>query len=72
MDQAQAEGWSLTHTLERLLSIEVTATDTRRLSGRFRFANLPTGATLSSRCSTRFGGSEWPRASRVTFAVLSG
>jgi DNA replication protein DnaC len=45
--QAQAEGWSLTHALERLLSIEVTATDARRLSGRFRFANLPTGATLN-------------------------
>lgn len=46
LDQAQVEGWSLTHALERLLSIEVTATDARRLSGRFRFANLPTGATL--------------------------
>ncbi|GAB3138649.1 ATP-binding protein [Marisediminicola antarctica] len=46
LDHAQAEGWSLTHALERLLSIEVTATDARRLSGRFRFANLPTGATL--------------------------
>jgi DNA replication protein DnaC len=46
LDQAQAEGWSLTHVLERLLSIEVTATDARRLSGRFRFANLPTGTTL--------------------------
>ena len=46
LDQAQAEAWSLTHALERLLAIEVTATDTRRLSGRFRFANLPTGATL--------------------------
>jgi DNA replication protein DnaC len=46
LDQAGAEGWSLTHTLERLLAIEVTATDARRLSGRFRFANLPTGATL--------------------------
>ncbi|MET3768620.1 DNA replication protein DnaC [Marisediminicola sp. UYEF4] len=46
LDQAQAEGWTLTHTLERLLAIEVTATDARRLSGRFRFANLPTGATL--------------------------
>ena len=46
LDQAQAEGWSLTHALERLLAIEVTATDARRLSGRFRFANLPTGATL--------------------------
>ena len=47
LDQAQAEGWTLTHALERLLSIEVTATDARRLSGRFRFANLPTGATLT-------------------------
>ena len=46
LDQAQAEGWSLAHALERLLSIEVTATDARRLSGWFRFANLPTGATL--------------------------
>jgi DNA replication protein DnaC len=47
LDQAQAESWSLTHALERLLAIEVTATDARRLSGRFRFANLPTGATLN-------------------------
>jgi len=46
LDQAQAEGWTLTHALERLLQIEVTATDARRLSGRFRFANLPTGTTL--------------------------
>ena len=47
LDQAQAESWSLTQTLERLLAVEVTATDARRLSGRFRFANLPTGATLN-------------------------
>ncbi|MBX9719173.1 MAG: IS21-like element helper ATPase IstB [Microbacteriaceae bacterium] len=47
LDQAQAEGWSLTHTLELLLRVEVTATDARRLAGRFRFANLPTGATLA-------------------------
>ncbi len=47
LDQAGAEGWSLTHALERLLQIEVTATDARRLTGRFRFANLPTGATLT-------------------------
>jgi DNA replication protein DnaC len=46
LDQAQAEGWSLTQTLEHLLAVEVTATDARRLAGRFRFANLPTGATL--------------------------
>ena len=47
LDQAQAEGWSLTQALEHLLAVEVTATDDRRLSGRFRFANLPTGATLT-------------------------
>lgn len=47
LDQAQTENWTLTHTLERLLQIEVTATDARRLTGRFRFANLPTGATLN-------------------------
>ena len=47
LDQAQAEGWSLTQALEHLLAVEVTATDARRLSGRFRFANLPTGATLT-------------------------
>lgn len=46
LDQAQAEGWTLTTALERLLQIEVTATDARRLAGRFRFANLPTGQTL--------------------------
>lgn len=46
LDQAQAEGWSLTQTLEHLLAVEVTATEARRLAGRFRFANLPTGATL--------------------------
>lgn len=47
LDQAQAEGWSLTRALEHLLAVEVTATDARRLAGRFRFANLPTGATLT-------------------------
>lgn len=46
LDQAHAEGWTLTTALERLLQIEVTATDARRLAGRFRFANLPTGQTL--------------------------
>lgn len=46
LDQAQAEGWSLTQALERLLSIEVGATDARRLAGRLRFASLPTDARL--------------------------
>lgn len=47
LDQASAEGWSLTHALEQLLRVEVTATEVRRLAGRLRFANLPTGATLA-------------------------
>jgi len=46
LDQATVEGWSLTQALERLLAVEVSATHARRLTGRFRFANLPTGATL--------------------------
>lgn len=45
LDHAQAEDWTLTHALERLLAIKVTATEKRRLAGRFRFANLPTGGT---------------------------
>ena len=46
LDAATAEGLSLTAALERLLAIEVTATDARRLAGRLRFASLPTPATF--------------------------
>ncbi len=46
LDQATAEGLSLTAALERLLGAEVTATQARRLAGRLRFACLPTPATL--------------------------
>ena len=47
LDQATAEGLSLTAALERLLAIEVDATTARRLAGRLRFACLPTPATLA-------------------------
>lgn len=47
LDAATAEGLSLTATLERLLAIEVDATEARRLAGRLRFASLPTPATLA-------------------------
>jgi DNA replication protein DnaC len=47
LDQAQTEDWSMTTTLERLLAIEVQATEDRRLTGRLRFACLPTPATLA-------------------------
>ena len=46
LDAATAEGLSVTAALERLLGLEVTATEARRLSGRLRFACLPTPATL--------------------------
>ena len=37
----------MTATLEHLLTVEVDATEARRLAGRMRFACLPTGATLA-------------------------
>ena len=46
MDEAVTEQLSLTAALERLLAIEVDATEARRLAGRLRFASLPTPATL--------------------------
>ena len=47
LDQATAEGLSLTVALERLLAAEVDASTSRRLAGRLRFACLPTPATLA-------------------------
>jgi DNA replication protein DnaC len=46
LDAAAAEKLSVTAALERLLAIEVNATEARRLAGRLRFACLPTPATL--------------------------
>lgn len=46
LDAANTENLSATATLERLLAIEVEATEARRLSSRLRFASLPTDATL--------------------------
>jgi DNA replication protein DnaC len=47
LDAATSEGLSLTTALERLLAVEVDATEARRLAGRLRFACLPTPATLA-------------------------
>jgi DNA replication protein DnaC len=47
LDSAHAEGLSVTAALERLLAVEVAATEARRLAGRLRFASLPTPATLT-------------------------
>ena len=46
LDQAASEGLSVTAALERLLALEVDATEARRLAGRLRFACLPTPASL--------------------------
>ena len=46
LDQARTEKLTMTAALERLLRIEVTATEARRLAGRLRFACLPGDATL--------------------------
>lgn len=46
LDQARVEQLTVTTALERLLRIEVDATQARRLAGRLRFACLPTPDTL--------------------------
>src|SRR6478752_1955631 len=46
LDTAKTEDLSPTATLERLLRIEVQATEARRLERRIRFSNLPTPATI--------------------------
>lgn len=46
LDAARAEGLTMTAALERLLALEVDATEARRLAGRLRFASLPSPASL--------------------------
>ena len=46
LDAARTEGLSLTAALERLLALEVSDTEARRLAGRLRFASLPSPASL--------------------------
>ncbi|WP_163568760.1 IS21-like element helper ATPase IstB [Fodinicola feengrottensis] len=47
LDAARAENLSVTAALERLLEIEVNATEARRLASRLRFACLPNPHTLA-------------------------
>ncbi|MFZ5852216.1 MAG: IS21-like element helper ATPase IstB [Actinomycetota bacterium] len=47
LDAARAEDLSATATLERLLAVEVAATEDRRLTSRLRFACLPAPWTLA-------------------------
>lgn len=47
LDAARSENLSITAALERLLEIEVNATEARRLSSRLRFACLPEPWTLN-------------------------
>ena len=46
LEAARAEGLGLTAALERLLALDVRATEARRLAGRLRFASLPSPASL--------------------------
>ncbi len=46
LDAARAEDLSVTVALERLLELEVNATEDRRRTGRLRFASLPAPWTL--------------------------
>ena len=57
LDQASNEGLSVTAALERLLALEVDATEARRLAGRLRFACLP--PRPASRTSTTTPPPAW-------------
>lgn len=46
LDEAATRKLTVTAALERVLAVEVEATQARRLAGRLRFANLPTPASL--------------------------
>jgi hypothetical protein len=46
LDQTRTHDLSPTATLEQLLALEVEQTEARRITGRLRFASLPTAATL--------------------------
>ncbi|MGY2092781.1 IS21-like element helper ATPase IstB [Nocardia gipuzkoensis] len=48
LEDATTQNLSATATLEKLLRIEVHDTEARRLTGRLRFANLPTPASLEN------------------------
>jgi DNA replication protein DnaC len=47
LDDARARSLSPVATLERLLAVEVEATEARRLASRTHFACLPAGYTLA-------------------------
>ena len=66
LDTATTEGLSLTATLERLLALEIDATEARRLTSRLQFASLPTPATLED-----FDYDAQPAADRALITELS-
>ena len=47
LDDARAQSLSAVATVERLLAVEVAATQARRLASRTHFACLPAGYTLA-------------------------
>jgi DNA replication protein DnaC len=66
LDAARTENLSLTAALERLLALEVTETEARRLAGRLRFASLPSPASL-----TDFDYDAAPGVDRALIAELA-
>jgi len=60
LDTAVAEGLSVTAALERLLAVEVDATEARRLAGRLRFASLPTPQPWTGSTTTPHPASTGP------------
>ncbi|MBV9142480.1 MAG: IS21-like element helper ATPase IstB [Pseudonocardiales bacterium] len=66
LDTATAEGLSLTAALERLLALEIDATEARRLTSRLQFASLPTPATLED-----FDYDAQPAADRTLITELA-
>jgi hypothetical protein len=78
LDPARAENLSLTAVLERLLEIEVNATEERRLACRPRFACLPdpgssrTSTSPPSPASTRNSSATWPPCGFSTILATTG
>jgi len=69
LDQAAAEGWSLTHALEQLLRIEVTATDACRLAEEMAFL-VKKGNEIADRLEVQIAASR--KVNPAAAAGLSG
>jgi DNA replication protein DnaC len=66
LEHAESQKPSYTRFLADLLSVEITATEQRRLDGRLRFASFPQHKTLEQFATTlnRHWTAGWSRSSR--------